>query len=54
MAMLNPKYNLSSVSEIAFISARVEGHLRRDIYLTGQRRSSLFAKESPKSVQSTS
>ena len=54
MAMLNPKQNLSSVSEIAFVSSRVERHLKRNIYLTGQSRSSLFANESPKSVQSTS
>ena len=33
MVMLNRKYNLSPVSEIAFVSARVEGHLGKFHFL---------------------
>ena len=36
--VLNPTKNLSSVLEILFVPARVGGHLRRDIYLTRQRK----------------
>ena len=32
------------MSEIGFVSARVEKHLKRDLYLIGLKRSSLFPK----------
>ena len=32
------------MSEIGFVSARVEKHLNRDLYLIGLKRSSLFPK----------
>ena len=54
MAISNPKLNLSSVSEIRFVSARVEVPFKKGFLPNWTEESPLFSKDWKKSVLSTS